>query len=80
MENTKKPANPFQRGSLSWNLMEGDWSDLTVREIAEVLDLIPNSVYSAITRIKNRTGYEVPHKPGDRSKVKVMKTKSKEHL
>lgn len=75
-----KPANPYKRGTLSWNLMEGDWEDLTVRQIAEVLDIMPNSVNGALLQIKKKTGYEVPHRASNRGEVKVMKTKSKGHL
>lgn len=75
-----KPENPYEKGSLSWNLMEGDWSDLTVRQIAEVLDVTPGGVYSALKRIRYRTGYAVPHQNGNQGKVKVMRTTSKEHL
>ena len=32
-----KPANPFRPGSLIWSVMEGDWSDLTPKQIGEVL-------------------------------------------
>lgn len=56
-----KPKNPYRKGSLIWSVMEGDWEDLTVRKIAEVLDSVPNTVYSTISRIKKETGYDVPH-------------------
>ena len=75
-----KPENPYEKGSLSWNLMEGDWSDLTVRQIAEVLDVQPSSIYGALKRIQRRTGYVVPHKDGNQGKVKVMKTTAKGDL
>lgn len=75
-----KPANPYKRGTLSWNLMEGDWADLTVRQIAEVLDVMPHSINEAMLRIKRKTGYEVPHKQANRGEVKVMTAKSKGHL
>lgn len=75
-----KPENPYEKGSLSWSLMEGDWSDLTVRQIADVLDVMPGSVYSALKRIQRRTGYEIPHQNGNKGKVKVMRATSKEHL
>lgn len=56
-----KPANPYPEGTLIWSVMEGDWEDLTVKQIAEVLDAVPNSVRSTIAAIKKRTGYSVPH-------------------
>ena len=75
-----KPENPYEKGTLSWSLMEDDWSDLTVRQIAEVLDVMPGSIYCALKRIQRRTGYAVPHQDGTQGRVKVMKTKSKGHL
>lgn len=75
-----KPENPYEKGTLSWNLMEDDWSDLTVRQIAEVLDVMPGSVYGALKRIQQRTGYAVPHKDGNQGKVKVMRTTAKGNL
>ena len=59
-----KPKNPFREGSLVWAVMEGDWEDLTVTQIAEVLDTIPNNISVCITRIRKKTGYLVPHLKG----------------
>ena len=55
-----KPENPYRKGSIIWSVMEGDWEDLTVRQIAEVLDAGQNAVYMSISRIKKETGYDVP--------------------
>ena len=54
-----KPENKYKRGSVVWSVMEGDWEDLTVPEIAEVLNTSPKTVLRAIHRIKKETGYEV---------------------
>ena len=75
-----KPENPYEKGTLSWNLMEDDWSDLTVRQIAEVLDIQPSSIYCALKRIQKRTGYAVPHKDGTQGRVKVMRATAKGDL
>lgn len=56
-----KPTNPYKKGSTIWKVMEGDWEDLTVRQIAEVLDVKYSTVRTCITRIKRQTGYDVPH-------------------
>ena len=44
-----------------WSIVNDDWSDLKVSEIAEVLDANEQTVYSAISNIKKKTGYCVPH-------------------
>ena len=36
-----KPKNPYRKGSIIWSIMEGDWEDLTVKQIAEALDIPP---------------------------------------
>ena len=41
--------------------MEGDWEDLTVKQIAEVLDVLPSTVSESMRRIRVKTGYVVPH-------------------
>ena len=75
-----KVNNPFKPNTVAWKLLEDDWSDLTARQIAEVLDVQPLAVYRALQAVRKETGYEVPHNPGKRSEVKVMKTTSKGHL
>lgn len=54
-----KPENPFKPRSMIWALLAEDWSDLTVRQVAEVFDTTEPSVYAAIRTILNRTGYKV---------------------
>lgn len=56
-----KPKNPYRKGTTVWSVMEGDWEDLNVRKIAEVLDVPLGTVSTAISRIKRETGYDVPH-------------------
>lgn len=56
-----KPLNPYRKGSLIWSVMEGDWEDLTVDQISEVLACQPDTIASLMTTIKARTGYVVPY-------------------
>ncbi len=55
------PENPYRRGSLIWSIMEGDWGDLTVSQIAEVMDCSRHTVVYYLSQIKRETGYAVPH-------------------
>ncbi len=59
-----RPINSYTktRAPISYALIESDWEDLTVREIAEVLDCSAQSVYNAIKDIYRKTGYRVPYK------------------
>lgn len=57
----KKPDNTYTRDTIIWSVMEGDWEDLTVAQIAEVLDARPDAVKGAIYRIKREKGWDVPH-------------------
>lgn len=63
-EGADNPENPYRKGSLTWSVMEGDWEDLTVTQIAEVLGTVPNSIRSIIATIKRETGYNVPRTNG----------------
>lgn len=54
-----KPKNPYRKNTLLWSLMECDWSDLTMDQIAEVLYTTPHQVSSYCARIKKKTGYIV---------------------
>lgn len=58
---TRKPKNPYRKGSLIWSVMEGDWEDLTVSQIAEVLDATPSAISCCIRWVRVKTGYIVPH-------------------
>lgn len=57
-----KPKNPYRRGSLLWQVYEGDWGDLTRQEIAYVLDADANIISSCFFKIKRDTGWIVPRK------------------
>lgn len=56
-----KPKNPYKRGTLIWALLEDDWSDLNVYQIAETLGYKPNSVRCAMYEILKDTGYRVQY-------------------
>lgn len=57
----KKGPNPFRPRTMIWALYEEDWSDLTVPQIAEVFSTSPETVHSAISKVKQVTDYRVPH-------------------
>lgn len=60
---------PFREGSVAHQVMlgslqggeEGGWADLSVREIAEVLDIPCKTAANSLLVIKRKTGYSVPH-------------------
>lgn len=56
-----KPTNPYRKGCVIWSIMEGDWEDLTVDQIAEVLNCDPHTVTHGIHSIKKKTGYQIPY-------------------
>ncbi len=66
-----KPENPYtkylqndsgrKKISVLWSVFEGDWADLTIPQIAEVLNTTPNCISAYICRIKRDTGYIVPY-------------------
>ena len=63
-----KPYNPYNSGTIPWSLLEDDWSDLTPKEIGEILGCKPSSVNHARRQIKKELGYDVPmilQKSGD---------------
>ncbi len=59
-----RPINSYTktRAPICYALLESNWEDLTVREIAEVLDYPVQSVRNAIKDIYKKTGYRVPYK------------------
>lgn len=57
---------PYEQGTISYSLCADDWSDLTARQIAEVLGVKPRSINNAIYRILMKTGYRVPYKKDPR--------------
>ena len=52
---------PYKKGTLAYNLMVDDWSDLTAAQIAEVLDVPYTSILSVTSKIRRETGYIVPY-------------------
>lgn len=66
-----RPVNPFRHGSVIWSVMEGGlqgefdglpgWADLTVAQIAEVLDITVESACNCLWKVRKKTGYAVPH-------------------
>lgn len=63
-----KPYNPYRKGSLIWSVMEGDWEDLTISQIADVLGRSCLSIRNAIWRIWSETGFSVPHADGRKTR------------
>lgn len=68
-----KQKNPYPPRSIKWALIEEDWSDLTVNQIAEVFgdEVGPKDIHRYMGSIKHRTGYVVPFKrcpPGRKRK------------
>lgn len=57
----KPKENPFRTRSMRWALIEEDWSDLTVHQIAEVFGTNDPVVYAAMRVIHKKTGYWVPY-------------------
>ena len=51
----------LQKGSAKWCLIHGDWSDLTIPEIAEVLGFSENTIASRISELKN-SGIDISYK------------------
>lgn len=77
---TEKPENPFDPKSTMYALFEGDFSEMTVQEIADYFDELPQSIYSRISIIQRRTGWRIPYKPrshgGGRGKRRVTRCNS----
>lgn len=61
-----KPQNPYRPRTIIWSIFEGDWSDLTAGEIAQVLGTSPNAIRCYISTILRQTGYRVPRMDGRR--------------
>ncbi len=69
MEEQQRPINPYRKNTVMWSLMEGSiqeeydglpgWSDLTRRQIGEVLGIHPQTVTNYIRKIKRDTDYKV---------------------
>lgn len=54
--------NPYKPRTLKWALIEEDWSDLTIEQIAEVFCVSLKYARQAIVTIKKDTGYIVPYR------------------
>lgn len=56
----------YVKGSRNYKIYESlkndDWSDMTVREISDLLDVTPQVIYKYIDLIKKETGIEVKYK------------------
>lgn len=72
----KKPCNPYRPGSAIWSVFEGDWADLTVGQIAEVLGVRHCTVSGSIKRIRAETGYRVPHVDGRQAGIRKRRGES----
>lgn len=67
-----RPENPYPPGSLIWSLMEGGLQgefdgkpgleDMTIQEIADLLETTYYTVQATLSRIKRETGYRVPRR------------------
>lgn len=64
-----------RKGSLSWKLLNDDWSDLTTDQIAEVLGVKPDAVKNAMMGIRRKYGFRVRHK---RTRTRTPSNKRKE--
>lgn len=67
-----KPKNPYQINTIIHDLMDGDWGDLTPVEIADVLGTTADTIRVYIRKIKNETGYCVPHTDGRKRRFETI--------
>lgn len=51
----------YKPRTMLWALVNEDFSDLTVKQIAEVFGTSAHHVYVSIKRIEEQTGYKVPY-------------------
>lgn len=70
---------PYRKGSLAYNLMVDDWSDLTTVQIAEVLGSTRQSITSTIQNIYRKTGYRIPHVKMDSRGKPLEQPKEEKH-
>lgn len=74
---SERPDNPYRKGTALWAVLEGGlqevydglpgWSDLSARQIAEVLGAEKGTVQQALCRICAEADFQVPYarcKPG----------------
>lgn len=57
-----RKRDDFPKNSLAYSLLQDDWSDLTVDQIAEVFDVKVPSVYNAIYEIRISTGKAISYR------------------
>lgn len=67
--------NPYRPRSMLWALIEEDFSDLTVQQIAEVFDTSDKVVYQAMAHIKKETGTRVKYLRIRKPKLKKRRGK-----
>lgn len=71
--------NPYRPRSMLWALVEEDFSDLAVKQIAEIFDTDEKVIYQAMTRIKRETGMQVKYLRIRKSKLKKRRDKHGNH-
>lgn len=71
--------NPYRPRSMLWALVEEDFSDLTVRQIAEIFDTDERVIYQAMTRIKKETGLRIKYLRIRKPKLKKRRGKYGNH-
>lgn len=76
----EKPKNPFDPASVMYQLYEGDFSDKTVKEIAEYFDELPQSIYARISIIQRRTGWKIPYKKRPPTGIAKERAEKKEWI
>lgn len=60
-----KPLNnPYKPGTILYRLFEEDFSDKTIKEIADEVNSLPHYISCALNRIQDETGYRVPRMDG----------------
>lgn len=71
--------NPYRPRSMLWALVEEDFSDLAVKQIAEIFDTDEKVIYQAMTRIKKETGISVKYLRIRKPKLKKRRGKHGNH-
>lgn len=54
---SRKGEGKFKKGSLAWSLMNDDWSDLTISQIAEVLGASRSTIDTTLSRLRKEGIY-----------------------
>lgn len=50
---SRKGEGKFKKGTLAWSLMNDDWSDLTISQIAEVLGVSRTTIDTVLYRLRS---------------------------